>query len=67
MEFDLSLQQYVEWEVSNVMRIKGKFGYRVFLKYMDESIRPQQKAGFENEKEASIARDKTIGELYLGT
>ena len=67
MKFDLSLQQYVEWEVSNVMQIKGKYGYRVFLKYMDGSVRPQQKAGFENEKEASIARDKTIGELYSGT
>ena len=27
MKFDLSLQQYVEWEVKNVMPIKGKYGY----------------------------------------
>lgn len=46
MKFDLSLQQYVEWEVKNVMPIKGKYGYRVILKYMDGSERPQQKSGF---------------------
>ncbi len=67
MKLDLSLQRYVEWEVSNVMPIKGKYGYRVFLKYMDGTVRPQQKAGFETEKEANAARDKTIGELYAGT
>lgn len=67
MKLDLSLQRYMEWEVSNVMPIKGKYGYRVFLKYMDGTVRPQQKAGFETEKEANAARDKTIGELYAGT
>ena len=67
MKFDLSLQRYVEWEVSNVLPIKGKYGYRVFLKYMDGTVRTQQKAGFETEKEANSARDKTVGELYSGT
>ena len=67
MKLDLNLQRYVEWEVSNVMPIKEKFGYRVFLKYMDGTVRPQQKAGFSTEKEANAARDKTIGELYAGT
>ena len=67
MKFDLSLQQYVEWEVKNVMPIKGKYGYRVILKYMDGSERPQQKSGFATEKEDNAARDKTIGELYAGT
>lgn len=67
MKFDLSLQRYVEWEVSNVLPIKGKYGYRVFLKYMDGTVRTQQKAGFETEKEANAARDKTVGELYSGT
>lgn len=67
MKLDLNLQRYVEWEVSNVMPIKEKFGYRVFLKYMDGTVRPQQKAGFQTEKEANASRDKTIGELYAGT
>ena len=67
MKLDLDLQRYVEWEVSNVMPIKEKFGYRVSLIYMDGSKRIQQKSGFETEKEAGAARDKTIGELYAGT
>ena len=49
------------------MPIKEKIGYRVFLKYMDGTVRPQQKAGFQTEKEANASRDKTIGELYAGT
>lgn len=67
MKLDLNLQRYVEWEVSNVMPIKEKFGYRVSLIYMDGSKCIQQKSGFETEKEAGAARDKTIGELYAGT
>ena len=66
MKLDLTLQQYVEWEVTNVMPLKGKYGYRVILKYMDGSSRQQQKAGFETEKEANAVRDKTVGELHSG-
>jgi integrase len=64
MKFDLSISRYVEWEVSKVMPLKGKFGYRVFLIYMDGSKISQQKSGFATEKEANEAREKTIGELY---
>lgn len=67
MIIDLSIQQYVEWEVKQVIPIKGKFGYRVVLKYMDGSDRSQQKSGFKTEKEAKAAREKTVGELYAGT
>ena len=66
MKFDLTLSQYVDWEVKKVMPIKGKYGYRVILKYMDCSERPQQKSGFSTEKEANVARDKTLGELFSG-
>lgn len=66
MNFDLTLQQYVDWEVKNVIPIKGKYGYRVILKYMDGSERSQQKAGFLAEKDANVARDITLGELYAG-
>lgn len=66
MKFDLTLSQYVDWEVKKVMPIKGKYGYRVILKYMDGSERPQQKSGFSTEKEANVARDKTLGELFSG-
>ena len=43
MIIDLSLQKYVDWEVKPVIPIKGKFGYRVVLKYIDGTERTQQK------------------------
>ena len=66
MKIDLNLQKYIDWEVSPVMPLKGKYGYRVFLKYMDGSAKVQQKSGFETDKEANIDREQTIGELYSG-
>lgn len=59
------LQNYVDWNVKPVMRIKQGYGYRVILKYMDGSEKVQQKSGFSSEREASIAREKTIAELKL--
>lgn len=67
MIIDLSLQQYVDWEVKPVIPIKGKFGYRVVLKYIDGTERTQQKSGFRTEKESNAARDNTIGKLHAGT
>lgn len=46
---------------------KRKVWISGILEYMDGTVRPQQKAGFDTEKEANAARDKTIGELYAGT
>ena len=66
MKFELGLQNYVEWDVEPVMRIRGKFGYRVILRYMDGSVREQQKSGFATEREAVSARDNTVGELSAG-
>ncbi len=66
MVLDLNLQKFVDWEVKGVMQIKGKYGYRVILKYMDGTERTQQKAGFVSEKEANAARDRTLGGLYSG-
>ena len=66
MKFDLGLQNYVEWDVESVMRIRRKFGYRVVLRYMDGSVREQQKSGYATEREAVYARDATVGELTAG-
>ena len=63
----MNLQNYIDWEVKNVFPIKNKFGYRVILKYIDGSKKIQQKSGFNTEKEANIARDITVGELYSNT
>lgn len=67
MEFDLKLQQFVDWKVYNVTPIKKKFGYRVLLIYADGSEVSQQKSGFDTKKAANADRDKTLGELYSGT
>lgn len=64
---DLSLKNYVDWRVAQVMPVRSGFGYRVFLKYPDGSEKTQQKSGFKTEKEAVKAREKTIVELYNGT
>ena len=64
---DLSVQNYVEWRVGQVIPVRDVFGYRVFLKYADGSEKPQQKSGFKTEKEANKARERTIAELYNGT
>ena len=64
---NLDLKNYVEWRVSQVMPVRSRFGYRIFLKYLDGSEKPYQKSGFKTEKEANKAREKTIAELYNGT
>lgn len=63
---DMKLQNYVDFRVKPVMRIRDGYGYRVILKYMDGTEKVQQKAGFPTKKEASAARDKTLAELYSG-
>ena len=64
---NVALSKYVEHQVSAVMPLKGKYGYRVDLIFMDGSKVQQQKGGFCTKKEAEAARDQTIGELYSGT
>lgn len=64
---NLKLREYTDWHVKPVMRIKGGYGYRVILKYMDGSQKQQQKSGFLTKKEAAKAREKTIAELYQGS
>ena len=63
---DFRLQQYIEWKVGKVIPIKGKFGFRVTLYYLDLPKKVQQKSGFTTEREANVARDQTVGELYSG-
>ncbi len=64
---DLSLQNYTDWHVKPVMKVKNAYGFRVILKYMDGSEKTQQKAGFPTRREAEKAREKTIADLYNGS
>ena len=64
---DLTMQQYVDWRVKPVMKIRNVYGYRVVLRYADGSEKTQQKSGFPTKREASFARDITVAELHNGT
>ena len=66
MNFDMNIQQYVEWKVYNVTPIKKGYGYRVVLRYMNGETISQQKSGFSTKRAASADRDRTMGELYSG-
>lgn len=67
MDFDLKLENYVDWKVYNVTKIKKGFGYRIVLIYSDGTEKVQQRSGFKTKKEANGDRDNTIGQLYSGT
>ena len=58
------LRPYVDYEVSGVMPIKGKFGFRVTLIYEDLSKRECQHSGFLKKAEAEKARDCVIAQLH---
>lgn len=58
---------FVDWKVSDVLRIKNKYGYRVTLIYADGTEQIQQKSGFKTERECKKARDVTYGKLFSGT
>ncbi len=54
---DLSLKNYVDWRMAQVIPVRSGFGYRVFLKYPDGSEKPQQKSGFRTR---NIDTQKTL-------
>lgn len=64
---DMSIQNYIDWYVKPVMKIRNGYGFRVILKYADGTEKSQQKAGFPTKKEAEKARERTIAELYNGS
>ncbi len=58
---------FESWKVSDVRRIKGKFGYKVTLIYPDGTTKVQQKSGFTSERECKKARDTCYAQLFSGT
>ena len=64
---DTKLQNYIDYEVKPVIKIKNSYGYRVILKYADGTERVRQKSGFVSVKEATQDRDSTVGKLFGGT
>ena len=64
---DTKLQNYIDYEVKPVIKIKNSYGYRIILKYADGTERVRQKSGFVSVKEATQDRDSTVGKLFGGT
>ena len=60
----LGLEEYISFEVKNVKKIKGHFGFIVVLNYNDDSTKTQQHAGFLTKEEANREREITIGHLH---
>lgn len=63
---EINLQTYVSYDISNVLTIKGKYGFRVTLFYEDGSRKVRQHAGYGKKAEANKARNQVIGQLHTG-
>ena len=63
----MSLKNIVEYKVYNVTQIKKKFGFRVLLKFDDETQETRQFAGFSTKKEANKERENVIAQLVTKT
>lgn len=63
----MSTKKIVEHKVYNVIQIKKKFGFRVFLKFDDETEETRQFAGFSTKKQANVEREKIIAQLVTKT
>ncbi len=63
----METKAYESWKISDVRKIKDKYGYRVTLIYPDGSTKVQQKSGFKDEKTCKKARDDCYAQLYSGT
>jgi len=60
-------RKYIDFEISNVWKIRDKFGFIIKLKYSDNEFKRIQKGGFTNRKEAQTQRELTLVELHNGT
>lgn len=67
LEKKLEFKKYVEYKVYAVTTIKKGYGFRVLLKFSDETTTTQQHAGYKSKKEANAGRDEVVGQLHNGT
>ena len=62
MENKFDFKKYVDYKVYSVTTIKKGYGFRVVLKFADDTFVTQQHAGFKTKKEAEAALAKAISE-----
>jgi hypothetical protein len=44
MLLDLEPKKYIEWKVKTVMKLRGRYAFRVILTFSDETTTTQQKS-----------------------
>ena len=62
----LDLRPYREYKISDVMKIKGKLGFRVTLVYDDGTEKECQHSGFSSKSTATKNRNRIIAQLENG-
>lgn len=58
---------YTGYDVTEVMTIKGKYGFRVTLQYDGRGSRVRQHSGFAKKGEAKQERNAVIAQLHAGS
>ena len=57
----------IEHKVYNIIKVKKKYGFRVLLRFDDDTEEIRQFSGFATKKEANSEREKTIAQLLTKT
>lgn len=60
----IKLRAYVDYRVGNVIKIKGKFGFRVTVIFDDMEEKESQHSGFAKKEEAEKERNHVIAQLH---
>ena len=60
----IKLRTYVDYRVGNVMRIKGKLGFRVTVIFDDMEEKECQHSGFLKREDAEKERNRSIAQLH---
>ena len=63
MKLKLRDHTYIDWRVYSIIKIKGKYGFRVKLIYGVDDKEIKQHAGFRTKKEADDKRNDVITQL----
>ena len=57
------MKNIIEHKVYNIIKVKNKYGFRVLLRFDDETEEIRQFSGYVTKKDASIEREKVIAQL----
>lgn len=61
------MKNIIEHKVYNIIKVKNKYGFRVLLRFDDETEEIRQFSGYVTKKDASIEREKVIAQLVTKT